>query len=113
MKIGYTFLFLILFTKIFAQTQEFAGIGCAFNVDDSHYFKITEIIENTPAQRSGLKVNDLILAIDGQSTYDMKSEDGRDLIRGEAYTYVKLKIRSGGNDKDVSILRQSIKVNNS
>ena len=53
---------------------------------------IVEPIEGGPAQKAGLKTNDVILAIDGHSTADMSEDATVSYIRGTRGTPVKLTI---------------------
>ena len=44
-----------------------------YKIKEQGGFVITKIYKETPASKSGLKVNDVILLIDNQKTYEMKS----------------------------------------
>lgn len=86
------------------------GIGVQIGVKDD---KLTVIapIENTPADKAGLKANDLILEINGKSTKGMSVKEAADLIRGPKGTNVTLLIkREEASDKLYAITRDKIDV---
>lgn len=46
---------------------EFSGIGVVIMKDkDEDYIKVIRVLDNSPAQESGILVNDLITSIDGK-----------------------------------------------
>jgi carboxyl-terminal processing protease len=84
----------------FLNTEDFAeenqsiqatlsGIGIQIGVKNDRIVVIAPI-EDTPADRAGLKTNDIILSIDGTSTRGMSVKDAAKLIRGKKGTAVKL-----------------------
>jgi len=86
------------------------GIGIQIGTKDD---KLTVIapIENTPADRAGLKANDLILEINGKSTKGLSVKDAADLIRGKKGTPVILLVkREGFAAKTYTIVRDEINI---
>ncbi len=72
--------------------QRLFGIGAALR-DDINGFKVIKIIEGGPADRGGeLKVDDLIIAVDGEPVVGMSITDAVSLIRGEEDTPVTLTV---------------------
>lgn len=74
---------------------KYEGLGMQIDARDNRIIIISPI-EGTPAYRKGLRAGDIIMEIDGQTTYDMKSSDAAKLMRGEAGTAVKLTIKRSG-----------------
>ncbi len=69
------------------------GIGAYVSLDtETTLPKISGIIANTPAERAGLRANDIIYEIDGESTYGLSLSEAVDRIRGEIGTEVELGI---------------------
>ena len=70
---------------------EFGGIGIQIGVRDKRLTVIAPI-EDTPADRAGLKAGDIILEIDGVSALDVSLEDAVSKIRGPKGKSVDLTI---------------------
>lgn len=74
---------------------KYEGLGLQIDSRDD-YITIITPIEGTPAHRKGLRAGDVIWEIEGQSTYQMKTSDASKLMRGEAGTSIRLKIKRAG-----------------
>lgn len=86
------------------------GIGIQIGVKDG---KLTVIapIEDTPAEKAGLKADDEILEIDGRSTKGITVDKAADQIRGREGTTVTLLIKRGNNEpKLYTITRATIEI---
>ena len=86
------------------------GIGIQIGVKDG---KLTVIapIEDTPAEKAGLKADDEILEIDGRSTKGITVDKAADQIRGREGTTVTLLIKRGSNEpKLYTITRATIEI---
>jgi carboxyl-terminal processing protease len=89
---------------------KFEGIGATVSSQNGQII-IVAPIENTPAQRAGIKAGDAILEVDGESTSGWSQEKAVLKIRGQAGTKVKLKIRhTDGQEVTLDIERDEIKV---
>lgn len=64
---------------------------------------ITEIYENSPAHKAGLKVGDAFIAIDGQSAKGKTEAQVLDFLRGYPGTKSELLVRRSGERKDLNI----------
>jgi carboxyl-terminal processing protease len=89
--------------------QEYEGIG-AFVDTTGTYLKIISPMPGSPAEKAGLKTNDLIVAVDGE---DMAGKDGeyiRQHVIGPKGTTVTLTIRRSSIEKpfDVKVQRAAI-----
>lgn len=78
----------------------FYGIGAYIGVDtDTNLPKIVDTIPDTPAQRAGLRSDDIVYEVDGVSTYNMDLSQVVALVRGEEGSTVRLTIvRQGEED---------------
>jgi len=86
------------------------GIGIQIGVREDKLVVIAPI-DDTPADKAGLKANDEIIEIDGKNTKGMSVKEAADLIRGEKGTKVHLEIKR--DDKPVKmydIVRDEIKL---
>jgi len=97
--------------KKFAQDLEgnFDGIGAELSIKSDQLI-IVSPIEDTPAQKAGLKAGDAILKINGEDTSGMLLDVAVSKIRGEKGTKVTLNIfREGWTEaKDFEITRDNI-----
>jgi carboxyl-terminal processing protease len=64
---------------------------------------ITEIYENSPAHKAGLKVGDALVAIDGQAAKGKTDEQVKEFLRGFPGTEVDITVRRIGSPKDLKI----------
>lgn len=78
----------------------FYGIGAYIGVDtDTNLPKIVDTIPDTPAQRAGLRSDDIVYEVDGVSTYNMDLSQVVAMVRGEEGSTVRLTIvRNGEKD---------------
>lgn len=87
------------------------GIGAYLMIDQvTGLGKISGVIENTPAQEAGLRENDLLYLVDGESTAGMELSDIVSRVKGEEGTKVHLTIyREGESDYlEVDVERRKI-----
>lgn len=87
----------------------FFGIGIFIDLKDVHLI-VVQPIPGTPAARAGLRAGDRITRIDGITTEGMALQEAVVRIRGPKGTTVKLAIRRGTRDFDVSITRDRIEI---
>ena len=90
-------------------TGRFGGIGIEITMEDG-FVKIIAPIDDTPAQRAGLKAGDLVIEVQDVSLKDKSINDAVKLMRGEPGTKVKVKIlREKENEPlDFELTRQII-----
>lgn len=90
----------------------FGGIGIYIEKKDD-YIHVIDTIENSPAEKKGLKAGDLIITIDGQDAKDFTIEDASKLIKGIRGTNVTLGIKRQGHSETLTfeITRDTITIN--
>lgn len=89
---------------------KFEGIGATVASQNGEIV-IVAPIENTPAERAGLKAGDAILEVDGESTAGWTQEKAVIKIRGPRGTSVTLKVRhTDQSEETLKIERDEIKV---
>lgn len=77
------------------QTQRSIGIiGVKFVIAYGHPPVINRVFPGTPAAEAGLRINDIIVAIDGVPTYGLTKEECYDLIVGTPNTPVTLSVQT-------------------
>jgi carboxyl-terminal processing protease len=100
------------FQALTNQTSgEMSGVGIKLQSSLRNQLVVAEALENSPAQKAGIKAGDIILAIDGKSTINMKLDDAIALIRGETGKSITLKISRGGlKPFDIPLTRAQIEL---
>ena len=90
----------------------FVGVGILIRHDEKRDIVIINPLEGSPAMRAGIKPQDRIMAVNGQSTTGWSLNRAVDLITGPAGDVVTLSIKREGADKpiDVPLTRESIKM---
>ncbi|MEH7083542.1 S41 family peptidase [Neobacillus drentensis] len=92
-------------------SSSFEGIGAEIQEKDGHIV-IVSPIKGSPAEKAGLKPNDMIMSVNGKSLQGMNSTQAVTLIRGKKGTKVELSIQRPGTDAPmtVPIIRDEIPI---
>ncbi len=86
-------------------TGKYGGVGSLIRQKED-YVRIAQPYENSPADRAGLKIGDLILAIDGQSAAGFTTEEVSKRLRGEPGSKVKVTVRHLDGSEETATLRR-------
>jgi len=94
-----------------ATQGQFGGLGIEVGTEDG-FVKVIAPIENTPAERAGVRAGDLIVKIDDTPTKGMSLNEAVKLMRGEPKTPITLTIAREGVAQPIQIriVRDIIKV---
>ena len=84
------------------------GIGITVNKGDNNEIKIVEIAEKGPAEKAGLKINDIIIEVDGKNVNEMEYSDAVNLVRGKAGTEVNIAVKRGDEEISFKMKREEI-----
>ncbi len=91
------------FKKLKVQTDgEFGGLGITVGIRDGALTVIAPI-EGTPADKAGLKSEDIILKIDGESTIGMSINEAVSKMRGKVGEPIDIAIVREGESKPLNI----------
>ncbi|WP_301550551.1 S41 family peptidase [Guptibacillus hwajinpoensis] len=91
--------------------SSFEGIGAEVNMDDGRV-TIVSPYKDSPAEKAGLRPNDKIMTIDGESTEGLDLYDAVLKIRGEKGTVVELGVQRPGVSEimEVKVTRDEIPI---
>lgn len=90
---------------------ELTGVGIQITQEEeTNEIVVVSPIEDTPAFEAGIRAQDVITAIDGESTESMELNDAVSLIRGPVGSEVTLTVRRGENTLDFTITRARIEI---
>ncbi|KPJ88771.1 MAG: peptidase S41 [Gammaproteobacteria bacterium SG8_11] len=90
---------------------EFGGLGIEVGMEDG-FVKVIAPIDDTPAQRAGVKAGDLIIRLDSKPVKGLTLHQAVNIMRGKVGTPIMLTIVRDGVDKplEIKIVRDTIKV---
>ena len=83
------------------------GIGAEIGLRNNKP-TIIKPLENSPAQKAGIKAGEAIVKVNDEASSDWSVEKVVSKIRGEVGTSVKLTLLSGSQTREVSVVRQNI-----
>jgi carboxyl-terminal processing protease len=81
---------------------EYGGLGLNVTMEDG-IVKVVAAIEDTPAQRAGVKPGDYITHVNGKLIYGNTIDEAVDLMKGAPGTTVKVTILRPGRDKPLEL----------
>jgi carboxyl-terminal processing protease len=95
------------------QRNKFEGIGAEIQIKAGHVV-IVAPMDNSPAQRAGLRAGDIILRVNGKEVTGLPLDQVVALVSGPAGTSVNLAILNpaSGRTREVALVRASITVHN-
>lgn len=90
---------------------EFGGLGIEVGMEDG-FVKVIAPIDDTPAQRAGVRSGDLIVRLDDTPVKGLSLNDAVKLMRGKPGTSLELTIIRKGEEKPlkITVVRDIIKV---
>tara|TARA_A100000171_G_C2129923_1_gene146020 strand:- start:880 stop:2211 length:1332 start_codon:yes stop_codon:yes gene_type:complete len=89
---------------------EYGGLGLEVIMDEG-VIRIVSPIEDTPADKAGLKPDDLIIAIDEESVYGLTIFEASEKLRGKPESTVKILVRRENVPPfELTLKRENIKV---
>ncbi len=92
-------------------TGQFGGLGIEVTMEDG-FVKVVSPIDDTPAQRAGMKAGDLVIRLDEKPVKGMSLSDAVKIMRGEPGTDILLTVIREGEEAPlkITITRAIIKV---
>lgn len=96
---------------VYSQIEgNFVGLGVELKADRGALL-IVHVIPGSPAQRAGILDGDRIVAVDGQSTAELSTDEAAALLTGEEGTYVRVSAVTGGDaPRTLTVRREHVEV---
>lgn len=85
----------------------YVGVGIIIQVTEEG-MKVTSVTAGSPAEAAGVQPEDLLVAVDGQSTEELTLDETKNLVRGEAGTEVALTFVRDGETMEMTLTRSNI-----
>jgi carboxyl-terminal processing protease len=83
----------------------YQGIGAELRYTEDKLPMISQVFEKTPAEKAGLKDNDIILKVNGEDVTKKSLQEIADIVKGEEGTTVTITIRRNDEEKDILLTR--------
>ncbi len=92
-------------------TGQYGGIGALIGVVNKKTV-ITHPYKNFPAFKSGIKVGDEIISVNGKNVQGKSTSEVSALLKGQPKSEVEVKVRRAGQDLTLKIKREKISISN-
>lgn len=88
----------------------YVGIGVTIRKQEEEPFGllIVSVQKGGSAEEAGILPDDVIIAVEGNDTAELTTNDVRDLVRGKEGTMVSIRILRNGETIDFSVMRKKI-----
>ena len=92
-----------------SMANAYVGVGITITEDaEAGGMRVEEVVSGGPAEEAGIRVGDLLLAVEGEDVLPIGIDGTRTLVRGEEGTRVNMHFSRNGSEYDVSVERRSI-----
>ena len=92
-----------------SMANAYVGVGITITEDaEAGGMRVEEVAAGGPAEEAGIRVGDLLLAVEGEDVLPLGIDGTRNLVRGEEGTRVNMHFSRNGSEYDVSVERRSI-----
>lgn len=92
-----------------SMANAYVGVGITITEDaEAGGMRVEEVVSGGPAEEAGIRVDDLLLAVEGEDVLPLGIDGTRNLVRGEEGTHVNMHFSRNGSEYDVSVERRSI-----
>lgn len=88
----------------------FIGIGVTVQYEESGYHRVIEVLNDGPAKKAGIEIDDIITEIDGKQAIDMEPDEFIDLVRGKKGTHLDITVERGGEVHTFDVVRDVVEI---
>ncbi len=87
----------------------YVGVGMTIQAaEDGSGFVIVDVVKKGPAEEAGVRVKDLLIQVEATDVRDLTAAEVRELVKGEAGTYVSLTVLRQGTHETISVQRRKV-----
>lgn len=87
----------------YAQEDVWDRSGLWLNRAEAGY-RVEDVVADSPAAAAGLKVGDLVLAVNGRKATELPLAEAREILKGAPGTRVRLQVKSGEAEREVAVV---------
>ena len=91
------------------MNNAYVGVGVTITMQEGGGFLVLDVTEGGPAKETGILVDDVIIAVDGQSVLETSVNDSKKLIQGKEGTTVAITVLRAGEEKTITVTRRAIR----
>ncbi len=84
------------------------GIGAEIQLNDDKTVSIKRIFDDSPAEKAGLKINDIFLKIDGKSMKGKNASEVANTLRSTKVSKSTLLIRRNSKEMEIDVTKENI-----
>lgn len=87
------------------------GIGIEMTMNNKGVIYVTQVFKNTPAEKAGLKLDDILVALDGESLEGKTTAEVASIIKKGTKSEFKLTYKRDNIEKTVTVNKKHIYIN--
>lgn len=84
------------------------GIGAEIQLNEDKTVSIRKIFDDSPAEKSGLKVNDIFLNVDGKSTEGKNASEVANMLKSSKTRVSTIIIKRNNEEKTIKVKKENI-----
>lgn len=89
---------------------EYVGMGATITVHEKGYVYISEIFKDSPAEKAGFEIGDIIVRVDDEDVTAQNSFEISEKVKGVEGTTVNIKILRNGEEKVIELVRGKVEI---
>lgn len=90
---------------------KYTGIGCELKLQDNETVTISKIFSSSPAEKSGIKIGDIITKVDDESVKGLNPTEISSKVKGISGTEVSITVLREDKELTFHIVRDSVDIN--
>lgn len=88
----------------------YVGMGVEIQKQEDSSIKIVTIFENSPAEKAGFALGDIIIKVGDKDIEGMDTDEVSKLIKGKVGTKVKITIKRDNAEKEIKLTREAVEI---